>query len=150
MNKGSLVSCVTEMLKERGIKKEISIPKQVFQISDGNGNVKKFSVKQTDRYVYMNKSDVEAVVDTVLLAIEDAMKRGEDVSIHGFGTFGMRYMKERKLNFRGVDTQDMSEGHYVPKFYFGKNLRLCTQLYDRSVKDRSISDSIPDIEEGGS
>ena len=55
MNKRELVSAVTEVLKQNGIKKTIRMPKQKFTISDNEGNSKDFTVKKSDKTVKIVK-----------------------------------------------------------------------------------------------
>ena len=49
MNKIDFIKCVSDVLRTNDIKKPVSIPKQVFHISDDEGNSKDFTVKKTDK-----------------------------------------------------------------------------------------------------
>ena len=89
MNKKDLISKTTEVLRNNDIRKPISTPKQVFHISDDEGNQKDFVVRKTDKSVLYNTNDVTAILEACLSVIEDAIKHGEDVSLHGFGTLGV-------------------------------------------------------------
>ena len=45
----------------------------------------------------LKKKDAEAIVKFVFQEIAEAVKRGERVSIQGFGAFELRELKERKI-----------------------------------------------------
>ncbi|HMO59378.1 MAG TPA: HU family DNA-binding protein [Roseiflexaceae bacterium] len=49
----------------------------------------------------MSQKDTKVVIDTALAVIEDALKRGEKVTLTGFGTFEVRQRQERE----GVNPQ---------------------------------------------
>ena len=86
MNRKELVRRIAAVMKDNGIRKPISSPKQVFHISDDEGNTKDFVVKKTDKSVLFTIDDVESMVDAFICVIEDALKHGDSVSIRGFGT----------------------------------------------------------------
>ena len=60
MNKVELVQRVAATMREKEIKKIIQMPKQVFTISDSDGNSKKFTVRHTEKAYMFTKDDVEA------------------------------------------------------------------------------------------
>lgn len=135
MNKKDLISRVTEALRNNDIRKPVAIPKQVFHISDDEGNSKDFIVRKTDKSVLYNANDVSMILDACLSVVEDAIKHGEDVSIHGFGTLGVHKRAARKT--KHPDTGEVVEvsARYVPKFSFGNNLRMAAKLYELSLDD---------------
>ncbi len=45
----------------------------------------------------LKKKDAEAIVKFIFREIAEAVKRGERVSIQGFGAFELRELKERKI-----------------------------------------------------
>ena len=90
MNKKELISKTADILKERGIRKPVKVPRQVFHITDDEGNQKDFIVRKTDKTVMYNIEDVTAVLDACLSVIEQTLEHGEEVGIHGFGNFSMR------------------------------------------------------------
>ena len=45
----------------------------------------------------LKKKDAEAIVKFVFQEIAEAVKKGERVSIQGFGAFELRELKERKI-----------------------------------------------------
>lgn len=136
MNKREFIKSVAEFLRENNIRKPVSIPKQVFHISDNDGNAKDFTIKKTDKSVLYTKDDVSAVVDACLYVIEESLRHGEPVSFHGFGTLGLNYRKPRSTKCVGTDNDIVIEGRYIPKFSFGNNLRMCAKIYELSLKDR--------------
>ena len=140
MNRQAFIKNVADLLREKNIKKPISIPKQVFHISDNDGNSKEFTIKKTDKSVLYTRNDVELIVDACLAVIEDSIKRGEPVSFHGFGTLGLNYRKPRTTKCVGTYEDIVIEGHYIPKFSFGNNLKMCAKIYELSLNDRLSGD----------
>lgn len=136
MNKKDFIRCVSDLLRTNDIKKPVSIPKQVFHISDNEGNSKDFTIKKTDKSVLYTKDDVAAIVDACLYVIQDSLKRGEPISFHGFGTLGLNYRKPRATKCVGTEENVVIEGRYVPKFSFGKDLRMCAKIYELSLSDK--------------
>ena len=136
MNRKDLIRKITDLLRENNIKKPVSVPKQVFHISDNDGNYKDFTVKQTDKKVIYTVEDVAAVIEACQSVIEDALKRGEPISIHGFGSLALRYREPRRTKQIGTDKEVEVKGRYVPKFAFGNNLRMCAKVYELSLADR--------------
>lgn len=136
MNKRDFVKRVSEVLRDSDIKKPISIPKQVFHISDDEGNSKDFTVKKVDKYAIYTANDISAIMDACLYVIQESLKKGEPISLHGFGTFSLRYRKPRATKSIKENEAIVIEGRYVPKFSFGNELRLCAKMYELSLSDR--------------
>lgn len=146
MNRKAFTKRVSEILRENNIKKYISIPKQVFHISDNEGNSKDFTIKKTDKSVIYTVDDVSAILDACIYAIEEALKRGEPISFHGFGTLELHYRKPRRTKQIDSGEDIVIEGRYVPKFSFGNDLRTCAKIYELSLEDKLI-ESEPDFNE---
>lgn len=142
MNKKDLISRVTETLSNNNIRKPISMPKQVFHISDDEGNKKDFIVRKVDKSVLYNTNDVSAILDACLAVVEDAIKHGEEVYLHGFGALGVHKRAARKTKHpESGEIVDVS-ARYVPKFSFGNNLRIAAKVYELSLGD-SQYENIP-------
>lgn len=137
MTKKDLIGRVVSVLQNNGIAKRISMPKQVFHISDDEGNKKDFIVRKTDKDVSFNMSDVSSIIDACLLVIEDAIKHGEEVSLHGFGTLGLHHRAARKTKKVGTDEWVDVEARYVPKFVSGNNLKIAARIYEMSLSESS-------------
>ena len=123
MNRKELVRRIANVMRENDIRKPVSSQKQVFHISDDEGNSKDFVVKKTDKGVLFTYDDVEAVMDTCLAVIGDSLKRHEEVEV---------------------------SGRYVPKFESGKDLKMCAKMYELSLEERlaNYESSESDEEEG--
>lgn len=143
MNRKELIQRVATVMREKNIRKPIIMPKQVFHISDDEGNKKDFTIRKTDKKVLFSVDDVEAVVNTCLDVITESIKRGEEVSVHGFGTLGVQYRKPRVLKHVETRSKTVAEARYVPKFYSGSNLRLAAKLYGLSLEDKNINAPLP-------
>lgn len=136
MNKKDLISKITDVLRNNNIRKPVSTPKQVFHISDDEGNHKDFVVKQTDKSVLFNANDISAILDVCLAVIEDSMKHGEEIRIHGFGTLGLHQRAARTTKHPETGETVEVRARYVPKFSFGNNLRMAARLYELSLDDK--------------
>lgn len=147
MNRKELIRRVASVMRENNVRKPVSSPKQVFHISDDDGNTKDFVIRKTDKSVLFTADDVEAIVDACLFVIEDAMKRGESVSIRGFGTLGLKYRKPRATKKLGTDEWVDIDARYIPKFTFGNDLRMCAKVYELSLQDNVLSEPLPVFDE---
>lgn len=144
MNRKELTRKAAEVLRKGNARKTISIPRQVFHISDDEGNQKDFVVKKADKEVLYTVDDVAVILDALIFAIKESLKIGDQVSIHGFGTFGLKYRKPRQTKQIGTEDDIVIDGRFVPKFSFGNDLRLCAKIYEMSFDDRMKA---PDFEE---
>lgn len=151
MNKKELIKCVTDALHTNNIKKPISIPKQTLHISDNEGNSKDFTIRKTDKSVCYTKDDVTAIVDACIYVIQESLKQGEPISVHGFGTLGLNYRKPRATKHVGTSEDVIIAGRYVPKFSFGNDLRMCAKVYELSLCDRLHDEEAPliELDDGG-
>ena len=91
-------------------------------------------VHKSERNIIYTVEDVEAVLEYTLAVIEDALKRGEDITIRGFGTLGLRYRKPRSTKSLMTGETIAVDGRYVPKFSFGNELRYCAKYFELSQK----------------
>lgn len=135
MTKKDLIGRVVSVLQSNGVSKKISTPKQVFHISDDEGNHKDFVVRKTDKEVFFNANDVAFIIDACLSVVEDAIKHGEEVTLHGFGTLGLYHRAARKTKKVGTDEWIDIDARYVPKFVSGNNLKIAAKLYEMSLSD---------------
>lgn len=136
MNRRDFTRNVANVLRTNNIKKPMHVPKQVFHISDDNGNSKDFSVKATDKSAIFTIDDVDAIIDACIYVIQESLKRGEPVTFSGFGSLGLKYRKPRIAGKVNTDEKIFIEGRYIPKFSFGNDLRRCAKLYELSLQDR--------------
>lgn len=71
----------------------------------------------------MTKKDATRVVDAVLDTIADALKRGEKVSLIGFGNFEVRERSARKGRNPQTGEEIQIKASRVPAFKPGKHLK---------------------------
>ncbi|EQD80429.1 MAG: HU family DNA-binding protein [Leptospirales bacterium] len=71
----------------------------------------------------LSKKDVHSVVDGFLKSIEASMKKGEKVTIVGFGTFGTVQRKARTGRNPKTGKEIKIAAKTAPKFSPGKALR---------------------------
>ena len=138
MFKRDLVQQVTAELRDSGYRKPVTVPKHVLHVSDDEGNQKDFVIKQSDRNTYLTLQDVSKTVDAVFSVIAESIRRGESVSIPGFGKFGVKYRQPRATKMVGTDEWITIEGRYVPSFSFGKELQMCAKAYENQLKDEEL------------
>lgn len=134
MNRKELISKIAEVLREKDIRKELPKTKTVLHISDDNGNHSDFTVQKPEKGVVYTVTDVTYIIDTCLAVIEESIKRGEDISIQGFGSLFLKHRAARRT--RHPDTGKLVEikDHFIPKFTFGSSLRVAAQVYESSLK----------------
>ena len=135
MNKSGLVRDVAAVLKRNDVRKDMPAKKHVFYISDDEGNSKKFSVTQQGRGVHFNIADVEAIIDAMLFVINEAIKRGEQVNLLGFGAFKLRHLKHISVkDFNSDGTIDIPD-RYTVKFVPGCDMKNSAAVYGTSIED---------------
>ena len=139
MTKSELIRRAAVYLKEKGVRKPVSMPKQKFFVSDEEGNSKAFTIKQTEKTVMYNIDDITAMVDACIEIMEDALKNGEEIYIKGFGTLKLHLRKARwTYNPQTKEPIDVV-ARYLPKFTFGKELRMCAKLYELSLGNNDVN-----------
>lgn len=139
MNRVELVRKVASLMRDNNIRKPISFQKQVFHISDDEGNVKDFVIKKSDKGVLYTIEDIDAILDSIIEVVEDSLKQGETISIRGFGTLGLHYRKARTTKHPATGEDIKIIERYVPKFTFGNNLRLCAKMFELYLKENKLN-----------
>ncbi len=135
MNKRELIRRVTEALRENNMRKPISVKKHTFHITDEEGNAADFLIKQQNKSVLYTVDDTTSIIDACLAVIVDAIKNGEEVSIQGFGSLGLHYRAARRTKEPNSGEWCEIEARYVPKFAFGKDLRMAARIYEVSLSE---------------
>lgn len=135
MNRKEFVRRVADSLREKNIRKPITVPKQVLHISDDEGNHKDFTFQKVDKTAMYTVNDVDAILGACLKEIENAICRGEEVSLFGYGSLGVHRRAARSTKVPGTNQFVEVAERYVPKFSFGTNLRAAARLYEMSLAD---------------
>ncbi len=149
MNRKELVRRVSKAMRENNIRKPIRVQKQVFHISDNDGNTKDFIIKKNDTDVAFTTEDVEAIIDACIYIIQDALKHGESVSVRGFGSLGLHYRKARVTKHPNTGEFVDVNARYVPKFTPGNDLKMCAKIYELSIDEKNELPPLEEYEEGG-
>lgn len=71
----------------------------------------------------MTCTTVSVCVETFIDVIKDALSNGASVFIRGFGSFLIRYRKEKKVRDIGRDTSFISPAHNIPVFKPSKEFK---------------------------
>lgn len=140
MNKKDLISKTVAILRENNIRKPTTAQKTVLHISDDYGNQSDFTIKKSDRGLLFTVSDVTAIIDACLAVVEDSVKHGEDISIHGFGTLSVQHRAARQAKHPDTGETVNIDARYVPKFSFGNTLRMAAKVYELSLSDREAGE----------
>jgi nucleoid DNA-binding protein len=73
--------------------------------------------------VVKTKKEAQAAVDCVFSSITNALKKGDSVTLVGFGTFKVAERKARKGRNPQTGAQIFIEARKVPRFVAGKALK---------------------------
>jgi DNA-binding protein HU-beta len=73
--------------------------------------------------VLTSKKDAQAAVDELLAAVTKALKKGDDVTLVGFGTFKVAKRKARTGRNPQTGAEIKIKATKVPKFVPGKALK---------------------------
>lgn len=136
MNKKEFISRVTEALRENDLRKPISVRKHTFHITDDEGNTADFNIRQQEKSVLYTTEDTANIIDACLAVILDAIRKGEEVNIKGFGCLGLHYRAARRTKEPNSGEWCEIEARYVPKFAYGNDLRLAAKLYEVSLGEQ--------------
>lgn len=135
MNKKELTERIVDLLHDNDVRKNVAAQKTTLHISDDHGNGSDFIIRRSERGLLYTKKDVSAILEACLLVVEDAIKHGEDVSIHGFGTLGVHQRAARATLHPSSGEPVQVSARYVPKFNFGNTLRLAAKVYEMSLAE---------------
>lgn len=134
MDKKELALRVSEVLKENGIRKPIKTDPQNFTITGPGGKTAVFSVLPRSSTAKYTKADVERIITACVSVALDAIQRGEEISLYGFGTLKTQYHKARVVNsFGGGDREVPAQ--YLPKFVYGSALKRAAISHGLTVRD---------------
>lgn len=134
MNKKELISRIAETLRAADVRKRLPSKKTVFHITDDYGNQTDFTIRNIEKGLLYTIDDISVVVDACLSVIESSLKRGEEVSIHGYGTLGLTHRAARKTKHPDTGEPVEIKERYVPKFNYGNILRMAARTYDETAK----------------
>lgn len=146
MNKKEFISRVAEALRENDLRKPVSVRKHTFHITDDEGNSADFNIRQQEKSVLYTADDVANIVDASLAVILDAIRKGEEISVKGFGTLGLHYRAARRTKEPNSGEWCEVDARYVPKFAYGNDLRMAAKLYEVSLTEKPESLPEPDGE----
>ena len=135
MNKKDLIEKVVAVLQANDVRKNIASQKTTLHISDDYGNTSDFVIKKSDSGLLFTNRDVNFIVDALLAVVEDSLKHGEEVSIHGFGSLGVHKRAARQTLHPTTGEPVEVDERYVPKFNFGNTLRMAAKVYELSLED---------------
>lgn len=133
MNKKKLIARAAEVLRQNNVRKSVPKQRSVLHISDDEGNHSNFTIRKPGRGVLFNADDVEAVLDACLAVVEDTLKHGEEIYIHGYGTIDLHYRAPKRVRIPATGEWADVNARFLPHFSMGKNLKMAAKVYEMSV-----------------
>ena len=79
--------------------------------------------KLANQYPNILRRDIEKIVNIIFDEISEALRRGENIEIRGFGSFSLHYRVPRIGRNPKTGTPVALSGKHVPHFKPGKELR---------------------------
>jgi nucleoid DNA-binding protein len=146
MNKKELAAKAADLLREQDIRKPVKIKKHVFTVSDADGNCANFAVKRGDKMVLYSVDDVVNIIDACLEITRRAIQDGEEIAIKGFGTLGVQKRAARATKRPDTGEWCTVPERYVPKFYFGNELRVAARVFELSIPEREMAEKLHSLE----
>jgi len=138
MNKEGLTSRIAEILKNNDVKKSVSISSHQFFIMDEEGNQSTFRVPIPIRKVQYTKTDISNILDAFFAVLEDCIKRGEELSIYGVVSFGIKQRAARMTKIPGTEDWVNIPEKYVPYTKFGNILKTAARIYEANLKESQV------------
>lgn len=132
MNRKELIERAAAILRESDTRKPIMIQRHTFTITDDTGSSAKFVVRRKEKDVLYNADDVSNIIDACLAAIIESLKRGEEVTVKGFGTISLHHRAARRTKEPNTGEWCEVEARYVPKIVFGKDMKMAARVYELS------------------
>lgn len=149
MNRSGLISAISQYLKLGGIRKTVKTDRHILHVTDDDGNTVDFSVPGSEKTVALTKNDIDAVLSGLIRVVEDALRRGEPVSLRGFGSWHLKEHKGSVVHLLGPDGARVDLPRYVAKFHVGHRLRLCARTYDMGVRSDEEERELADFDDSG-
>lgn len=151
MNRIDFASRISSALRENEVRKPVSSKKYVLHISDDNGNNKDFVIKESSKTVAYTINDVSAILDAAAEVMLDALKNGEKITLHGFGSICLQHVNGGKR--KNFETGEMISipPRYIPKFTSGNELKRCAKMYTQleDEKRKLEGNTYPIADDGG-
>lgn len=141
MKRAELCRLTSQKLRERHARKVVTVPKHTFHVSDDSGQSCDFTVSPSKGMAQYTIEDVSLILDALLDVIVEAMTRGESVTVHGYGSFGVRYIKPHPMKVPDTGEWITIPANYAPKFNFGKVFKEAAQLFRETLKDKIDNDA---------
>jgi integration host factor subunit beta len=90
----------------------------------------------TQRFPQYSRQDVDVSVKEIINGLSDAMKEGRRIEIRWFGSFYLKYRKERTGRNPRTGESVQIPGKKVLNFKASKELRLCVKEINQSESPR--------------
>lgn len=142
MDKKEMASRVSDVLQANGIRKPIKTDPQNFTITGPGGSTAVFTVSPHSSTVKYTKADVERVINACVAVALDAIRRGEEVSLYGFGTIKAQYHKPRTVNSFGTGDIEIP-AQYLPKLIPSAALKRAAISRGLTVDNHGTEEIIP-------
>ncbi len=147
MRRKEFIGEVANHLREEGKRKPVSVKKQVFHISDDEGNSKDFVVKKTDKTVMYTLDDVANILDSCISVMKGALMRGDCVALNGVGVLGLKKHKSREAVNPRTGEAITVPAHYVVRFVPGNEFKRCPKVFEQGIRDGQYIDPDENLRE---
>jgi integration host factor subunit beta len=84
-----------------------------------SGLIKRISGREN----FLNKEDLDQIVNTILSLISDSLSNGDRIEIRNFGTFSIRSRKQRISRNPKTGTSVLVDAKHHPYFRASKHLK---------------------------
>ena len=135
MNRMEFVDAITIRLKEKGATKTAPSTRNVFFITDEDGNQSQFSVTKKGREMRYNQSDVAKIIEAAMTVVEDCMRRGEELYLRNFCRLYIHRRAERTVRHPATGQISIVPVHYVPKFDAFSRIKRNSNIYEKKLKN---------------
>lgn len=144
MNKKELINRTCEALQAADIRKPVTLKSEKFIITDEGGDSAVFTIDRKDRRMLYTAADVGNILDMMVAVVEDAVSRGEQVVMRGFGSLEVRKVKGRRVKEPDQDIWHTIPDQYRPKFTAGCNLAAAARSYGLQQDDVGAEQYLPE------
>lgn len=135
LQKKDITGGIASLLRENNVRKPVRIPKYKFHITDDEDNKATFTVRKINKTASYTAEDVDNILTAFADYVADAIKRGDEVMLYGFGLFSMKMRKDHRTIHPETKQEVIIPAHNVFKFVPGTLLETAVKLHDAMSKD---------------
>lgn len=135
MKTREFVDAIAIRLNEQGATKPAPSTRNIFYITDEDGNQSQFAVTKKGKDLRYTRKDVQNFLEAAMTVVEDCMRRGEEVYLKDFCRLYIHRRAERTVRHPSTGRISIVPVHYVPKFDAFSRIKRNSNIYEKMVKD---------------